>query len=218
MVLLNVFFLILIIAIIALANDNTKLCVRCKISWKFFSSVNNVFGKLVQTEWISQISFSNMQEADIKSCFDCPLEFYYSKNINKLDSLLEEFKLKTENVDNNDTNSTNSYGENIKTNCLIVMDNVSGPADKSNNFAGFLEVGQKFKYNCVHIFQIIYPEKSIWKLILSQTSIFNTFPGSTQQSSVMKVLQANCIRETICYLTQNSIWINRLFITLANKK
>lgn len=32
--------------------------------------------------------------------------------------------------------------------------------DKSDNFASFLTVSRKFKYRCVHIFDIIYPEKS----------------------------------------------------------
>ena len=73
----------------------------------------------------------------------------------------------------------------------IVMDNVSGLADKFNDFASFLTVFWKFKYSCIYIFHIIYPEKSIWKLILSQTKIFNIFPSSLEKSSVMKIIPAN---------------------------
>ena len=45
---------------------------------------------------------------------------------------------------------------------LIVLDKVSSLVDKSNAFTSFLAVSQKFKYSsCVHIFHIIYLEKSI---------------------------------------------------------
>ena len=82
-------------------------------------AVNNMFGKLYQAEWISQISLTKNGEAEIQSCFDYSLEFHYLKNINKFDSPLKEFKLKTGKVDGNDTNSTNRYGEN-ETGCLMV--------------------------------------------------------------------------------------------------
>ena len=81
----------------------------------------------------------------------------------------------------------------------------------------FLTVTRKFKYSCVYIFHIIYPEKSISKLIISQTNIFNIFPGSAQQSNVLKILQENCTRKSAEYLPQNSNWINRSFVNLAYK-
>ena len=39
----------------------------------------------------------------------------------------------------------------------------------------FLTVSQKFGYICLYNFHIIYPTKSIWQMILSQTKIFNIF-------------------------------------------
>ena len=48
--------------------------------------------------------------------------------------------------------------------------------------------------------------------------VFNIFPTSVEQSGVLKTLSANCIRETVSYLSQNSLWINRLFVNLVNKK
>ena len=45
----------------------------------------------------------------------------------------------------------------------------------------------------------------------------NIFPGSIQQCSVMKMLPANCLRESFGYLRQNSFGINRLFVDLANE-
>ena len=59
---------------------------------------------------------------------------------------------------------------------LIVMDDVSGLADESRE-SSFLTVARKFGYSCVYIFHIIYPEKANWRMILSQTKIFNIFPG-----------------------------------------
>ena len=108
--------------------------------------------------------------------------------------------------------SNESYGGNIKTDRLIVMDEVSGLADKSNELASFLTEARKCGYSFVYIFHIIYSEKSMRKLILSQTNIFNIFPGSIQQSSVLKILQGNCLRESFIYLPQNSLWIKRLFV------
>ena len=48
--------------------------------------VNNMFGKLVQAEWVLQISLSEKRKAEIQSCFDCSLKFHYSKNITKFDT------------------------------------------------------------------------------------------------------------------------------------
>ena len=53
--------------------------------------VNNIFGKLKKTEWASQIKLSKQCEAQIQSCFNCPLDFYSLKNADKLEDLLEEF-------------------------------------------------------------------------------------------------------------------------------
>ena len=69
-------------------------------------------------------------------------------------------------------------GENNIFNKLFVMDNVLGLADKSNNFANFLTVSQKFNFTCVYVFHTMYPTRSNWQMILSQTKIFNIFPGS----------------------------------------
>ena len=76
-------------------------------------------------------------------------------------------------------------GENNIYDKLIVMDDVSGLADKSNNFANVLTVSRKFNVACVYVFHITYPTRSNWQMILSQTKNFNIFPGSLQTSSVI---------------------------------
>ena len=82
-------------------------------------------------------------------------------------------------------------GENNIYNKLIVMDDVSGLADKSNNFANFLTVPRKFNFTCVYVFHTIYPTRSNWQMILSQTKIFNIFPGSLQTSCVVEILSSH---------------------------
>ena len=69
-------------------------------------------------------------------------------------------------------------GENTVLNKFIVMDDVSGLADKSDSFANFLTVSRKFSFTCVYVFHTIYPTRSNCQMILSQTKIINIFPGS----------------------------------------
>ena len=69
-------------------------------------------------------------------------------------------------------------GENNIFNRIFVMDNVLGLADESKNFANFLTVSRKFNFTCVYVFHTMYPTRSNWQVILSQTKIFNIFPGS----------------------------------------
>ena len=42
---------------------------------------------------------------------------------------------------------------------LIVMDNVSGLADKSDNFTNFLSVSRKYGFSCLFVFHTIYPNR-----------------------------------------------------------
>ena len=96
------------------------------------------------------------------------------------------------------------------------MDNVPGLADRSNIFANFLTVTRKFGYHCVYIFHIILPEKEIWKEIISQTNVFNVFSSSVPFQTVARLLQLNIVGTTTKYLPARSLWINKLFIELAN--
>ena len=97
------------------------------------------------------------------------------------------------------------------------MDNVSGLAEKLKKFVSFLTVARKFDYTCVYIFHIIYPEKSIWRTILSQTNIFNIFPASVSLAQGRRILESVCIRKTRKYIPQLALWISRLFTELANR-
>ena len=50
---------------------------------------------------------------------------------------------------------------------LIVMDDVSDLADKSDVFSNFLTVLRKYGMSCVYIFHTIYPNRQNWDMIMS---------------------------------------------------
>ena len=174
------------------------------------------FGKLKNAKWVSGIQLNEGREAEIESNFSCDISFFYPSDINELADLIEEFKLEVETEEPENENVT-IFGEKINRDRLIVFDDVSGLADHSNKFASFLTVARKYKYNCVYIFHTIYPEKATWKTILSQTNIFNIFPASVSLNSVRRILDGSCVRKTTRYIPRSLLWINRLFIELANK-
>ena len=96
------------------------------------------------------------------------------------------------------------------------MDDVSGVADFSKKFANFLTVSRKFGYNYVYVFHVIVPSSQIWQKIISQTNIFNLFPASVPYNTVAKIIQSNCILQIKKYVPARSLWLNRVFIDLAN--
>ena len=175
------------------------------------------FGKLKTAKWVSGIHLNESREAQIESNFSCNISFYYPNDVNDLVDLIDEFKLEVESEENDNENVTSVFGEKINRDRLIVFDDVSGLADKSNKFASFLTVARKYKYNCVYIFHTIYPENTIWKTILSQTNIFNIFPASVSLNSVRRILDNSCVRKSSKYIPRTHFWLNRLFIELANK-
>ena len=61
------------------------------------------------------------------------LLFHYPQTLDRLDDVIEDFKLKT--TDDTDSINDSEYGENKKLERLIVMDDVSGLADRLNTFA-----------------------------------------------------------------------------------
>ena len=113
--------------------------------------VNKFFGELIKAEWVSAIKLDKQREAELQSCFDCQLDFYYPRNKEQFDNLLEYFKTKSNSTDPDDAHSDKdfsvssinygeNYGEKSNRNRLIVTDNVSGLADTSSKFASFLQL------------------------------------------------------------------------------
>ena len=99
-------------------------------------------------------------------------------------------------------------------NKLIVMNNVSGLADKSNEFANFFTVARKFSFT--YVFPTICPSRFNWQMIISQTKIFNIFSGSLQTASVAKILSSYCNRRIYDYIPHRDPWINRPYFEISN--
>ena len=56
----------------------------------------------------------------------------------------------------------NYFDENTILDRVIIMDNFSGLADNSEEFANFLTVSRKHGLMCVYIFHTIYPTRQHW--------------------------------------------------------
>ena len=54
------------------------------------------------------------------------------------------------------SNSDSSHGEKIEVDKLIVMD-VSGLANRCEDFSNFSTVSRKYGFSCVYVFHTIYP-------------------------------------------------------------
>ena len=126
--------------------------------------------------------------------------------------LIEKFTQdKSEYVDN-------ELGENLHINKLIIMADVSGLADKSNEFSNFLTVSRKYGFTCVYVFHTIYPGRQNWEMIMSQTHIFIFFTGSINNNRILKTLSLFASRQKQNYLPNHQIWLNKLYFQISNSK
>ena len=91
--------------------------------------LNNFFGNIIKTEWISGIAIDKQREAKIQSYFSNETEVHVAKEQDELDSLIETFKLRSREESSDNGNVNNSFGENKNLDRLIIMDDVSGVAD-----------------------------------------------------------------------------------------
>ena len=96
------------------------------------------------------------------------------------------------------------------------MDNVSGLAHKLNKFGNYLTVARKFNFTVVYVFHTMYPSKQNWQMIISQTKIFNIFPGSIKVSAISKILTSNCKKYTYQYIPTRELWLNRIYFEISN--
>ena len=124
--------------------------------------LNNFFGDVIKTEWISGTDIDKKGEAEIQSYFSNETEVHVAKEQDDLDSLTEFFKLQSREETTDDNNVNNSFGESKKLDRLIIMDDVSGVADVCKTFANLLTVSRNFGYNCIHVFHVTVPASQIW--------------------------------------------------------
>ena len=68
------------------------------------------------------------------------------------------------------------------------------------------------------VFHTIYPGRQSWKMIMSQTHIFNFIPGSIHNSRILKPLPLFASRQKNTYLPNQQIWLNRLYFQVSNSK
>ena len=73
--------------------------------------LNNFFGNIIKTEWISGIDIDKKREAEIQSYFSNETEVHVAQERDVLESLIEIFKLRSR-EDTTDNNVNNSFGEN----------------------------------------------------------------------------------------------------------
>ena len=115
---------------------------------------NKLFGDVKTVSWILKITPSQEREDKIKECSeDKEVNFHYSENLNDFNYLIEAFTQKKSEYVNNE------LGEEMIIDKLIVMYDVSGLADKSDDLANFLTVS--------YIFHTIYPSRQNWEMIMS---------------------------------------------------
>ena len=106
---------------------------------------NKLFGdEVTDVFWVSKIVLSNEREDSIRDSFATQeVHFSYPHDLDDFNYLVENFTQdKSEYVDN-------ELGENLLVNKLIIMDDVSGLADKSQEFSNFLTVSRKYGFSCL---------------------------------------------------------------------
>ena len=182
--------------------------------------LNNFFGQIVKTEWVSGKTIDKKRQGEIQSYFSNETEVHVAEDEDELKALIETFKQRSEenedNQNNKNENVNSLFGENRKLDRLIIMDDVSGIADTSKYFSNFLTVSRNYGYTCVYVFHVINSSSQIWQKIISQTNIFNIFPATVPFNSVSKIIQSNCILQSKKYVPVRSLWLSRVFNDLAN--
>ena len=161
---------------------------------------NKLFGDISTVFWISKVSLSEEREEKIRESFENQEVFFnYPENLDDFNYLLECFMQRKADYVNDE------LGEDMALDKFIVMDNISGLADKSDVFSNFLTVSRKYGLSCVYIFHTIYPNRQNWEMIMPQTHIFNFFPGSVHNGTILRTLClfASKYKSTYKYRIQN---------------
>ena len=92
-------------------------------------TVNKFFGDITKAQWLSFIKLNKQREAEIQSCFDSQLDFYYPRNKEQFKELLEYFKTKSNssesesedvNFQETSSNVSENYGEKSHRNVLLL--------------------------------------------------------------------------------------------------
>ena len=107
-------------------------------------------------------------------------------------------------------------GENVELDDLV-FNVLFGLADRSGSFTNVLTVSRKLGLTCVFVFNTLYPPtRQNWQMILAQRKLFNIFPGSVQDSLIVKILSSFCSRYKYNYIPCRDLWINQLYFDISN--
>ena len=109
---------------------------------------NKMFGRIDSVYWISKIELSVAREHQIREIFCyASVKFHYPNDPAEFETILELLKDNKSdvNININDEADDLGMGEKDVFDRLVVVDNVSGLADKSNKFCSFLTASQKYR-------------------------------------------------------------------------
>ena len=133
--------------------------------------------------WVSKITLSKEREDSIRDSFEGQeVYFSYAYDIDDFNYLVGNF------MQNRSEYIDSELGEQIAVTQIIIMDDVSGLADMSDEFSNFLTVSRKYGFSCLYVFHTINLGRQSWEIIMSQTHIFNFFRGSIHSSRILKTL------------------------------
>ena len=177
--------------------------------------------QILKQSRISVVELSKKREAEIDPCFEPKVKFYYPESEYKLKKTFDDSenlyreKLEKESVVPGTEGS--GKGEHIERDNLIVLDDVTGLADKSHSFIRFLMYCHKFGYSVSYIFHEPVLSSPRWKDILSQTQIFCIFPST--MDLVLNHLVKFITRGTNAtgYVSRQQLWLTNLLRTLKKQ-
>ena len=138
---------------------------------------NSISGELRGVHWISK-----QTEAERDSRFTPKVEFYSPQDEGDLEKTFDDleniYRERVEKMpfDNESNDVSNGMGEYVERDSLVILDNVSGLADRSKSFVTFMTTCRKFGYSLIYVFHETTVNSSRWKDILSQMQIFCIFP------------------------------------------
>ena len=158
---------------------------------------------------------SKEREENIRGSFaDQTVKFTYPKNLDEFNYLIDFLMSGKMSEPENEC----LEGEKSQIHKLIVMDDVSGLVDRCEDFSNFLTVSKKYGFTCVYVFHTIYPGRQNWEMIMSQTHIFNFFPGYIHSGIILKTLTLFASREKNSYIPTNQVWVNKLYFQISSSK
>ena len=182
---------------------------------------NSMFGKLEGAHWISAVKLSKKRETEIDSCFEPKVEFYYPESEYELKKTFEDlenlYREKLEKKSVVPGTKGSGEGEYIERDNLIVLDDVTGLADKSHSFIRFLTYCHKFGYSVLYIFHEPALSSPRLKDILSQTQIFCIFSSAVDLvlNHLVKFMMSGT--NTVGYVSRQQLWLTNFVRTLEKQ-